>query len=351
MGVSLQHLNKVIDYPANDMTITVQAGMTIAELQRTLASEGQRLPVDVPLAERATLGGAMACNASGPCRYGYGTLRDYVIGIGLVNEEGKETKAGGRVVKNVAGYDLCKLYVGSWGTLGIITQATLKVRPLPEASAIVRATCRTAELGSLLDRLHATRTRPIAISVLNDSAAGAAPGRLLANKGLEWLVLVCFEETQVNVAWQLEQIASEFRVGMERVDGNVTDIMSMLTDFPLMRRSPLSFRANVLPSQLAEFLAVAGKYQVMLLAHADGVVDGMAHPEITADQAREWIGALRRHAIGAQGNLILTSCPEAWQAELDVWGEPRGDLWLMKSVKQRLDPKNVFNPGRFVGGI
>src|SRR5205823_2725889 len=106
IGVDLRNLNQVIDYPARDMTITVQAGITMAKLQGTLAVENQRLPIDVPLAEQATLGGTIATNVSGPRRYGFGTLRDYVIGISVINAEGQEIKAGGRVVKNVAGYDL-----------------------------------------------------------------------------------------------------------------------------------------------------------------------------------------------------------------------------------------------------
>src|SRR6478736_2819398 len=121
-------------YPARDMTITVQAGVTIARLRDVLKAEGQQLPVDVPFPDRATLGGAVATNASGPRRFGHGTLRDYVIGISVVDDRGEEMKGGGRVVKNVAGYDLMKLYTGSLGTLGIITQLTLKVKPRPEAS-------------------------------------------------------------------------------------------------------------------------------------------------------------------------------------------------------------------------
>ena len=125
-AVDLRGLAQVIDFPARDMTITVQAGITIAVLRETLAREKLRLPIDVPQPDRATLGGILACNTSGPRRFGYGTLRDYVIGITALNDEGREFKAGGRVVKNVAGYDLCKLLVGSLGTLGIITQVTLK---------------------------------------------------------------------------------------------------------------------------------------------------------------------------------------------------------------------------------
>ena len=161
-AVDVRSLNHVIDYPARDMTITVQAGVTVAELQRVLAAENQRLPVDVPRADRATLGGALAANVSGPRRYGFGTLRDYVLGISTVNDEGQEVKAGGRVVKNVAGYDLCKLHVGALGTLGVIVQATLKVRPIPEAQALLTLGCDAAGLEALLDRLHDSRTRPAA---------------------------------------------------------------------------------------------------------------------------------------------------------------------------------------------
>src|SRR5262249_13131056 len=146
----LRGLHQVIDYPARDMTITVQAGITIAKLQEVLHAENQRLPVDVPLADRATLGGVLATNTSGPRRYGFGTLRDYVIGISAVNDLGEEIKVGGRVVKNVAGYDLCKLFIGSLGTLGIISQVTLKLRPLPEEQAFVTLGCRTTNLEHVL---------------------------------------------------------------------------------------------------------------------------------------------------------------------------------------------------------
>src|SRR5437588_5750684 len=119
------------------MTVTAQSGITLARLGNVLATENLRLAIDVPNGARATLGGALAVNVSGPRRYGLGTLRDYVIGISAVNDEGQEVKAGGRVVKNVAGYDLCKLYVGSLGTLGIITQVTLKLKPRPDGQALL----------------------------------------------------------------------------------------------------------------------------------------------------------------------------------------------------------------------
>ena len=126
-AVDLRGLAQVIDFPARDMTITVQAGITIAEMRKVIHAEKLDLPIDVAQSDRATLGGILATNTSGPRRFGYGTLRDYVIGISALNDKGLEFKAGGRVVKNVAGYDLCKLHVGALGTLGIISQVTLKL--------------------------------------------------------------------------------------------------------------------------------------------------------------------------------------------------------------------------------
>src|SRR5262249_9577395 len=145
-------------------------GLTIARLQELLRAENQRLPIDVPLADRATLGGALATNTSGPRRYGFGTLRDYVIGISAINDRGEEIKAGGRVVKNVAGYDVCKLFIGSLGTLGVINQVTLKLRPLPEEQAFVTFGSPTPKIESLLDRVHTSRTRPVCIDLLNQPA-------------------------------------------------------------------------------------------------------------------------------------------------------------------------------------
>ena len=145
----------MIDYPARDMTITVQAGITLGRLQDLLAAENQRLPIDVPRADRATLGGGLAVNVSGPRRFGCGTLRDYVIGISIVNDEGQEIKAGGRVVKNVAGYDLCKLHVGALGTLGVITPGDAQAAAAAGRAGLADASaCAAERLAALLDRLH-----------------------------------------------------------------------------------------------------------------------------------------------------------------------------------------------------
>ena len=206
VAVDMTRLDRVVDYPARDMTITVEAGLRIDRLAEVLRVEGQRLPIDVPQSDRATLGGALATNTSGPRRFGYGTFRDYVIGLTAMTAEGRVFHSGGRVVKNVAGYDLCKLMVGSLGTLAVETQVTLKLKPLPESSILV-----AAGFGNVADRdaavcdLLNSQARPVAIETLNRAAAAAVENQAragLPNDG--WLLLVGFEGSPRETEWQAE---------------------------------------------------------------------------------------------------------------------------------------------------
>ncbi|MFO0801732.1 MAG: FAD-binding oxidoreductase [Gemmataceae bacterium] len=335
-------LNRVVDYPARDMTITVQAGITIAELQRTLAAEGQWLPIDVPNPERATLGGAIALNLSGPRRFGNGTFRDYVIGISFVTDEGQEVKAGGRVVKNVAGYDLMKLQVGAVGSLGVLTQVTLKVKPKPEAAAIVRMICTAARLGDVLDRLHESRSRPVIADAATDrSTLGAA-----------WCVWAGYEEKAETVEWQVRTLLDEMR------NSPVTDVTAERGPDAAARIASsggsscnFAFKANVRPSRTAEFLnAAAESHEIVLHSQAlNGIVHGRAVTDVTLERAKSVAASLGDLAVAGGGNLAIVRCPTAWKSAFPVWGRPGPDRELMKHVKQTLDPKNVFNPGRLLG--
>jgi glycolate oxidase FAD binding subunit len=354
--VDLRSLNQVIDYPARDMTITVQAGITIAELQRVLARENQRLPVDVPLADQATLGGALAVNSSGPRRYGFGTLRDYVIGISAINDAGQEFKAGGRVVKNVAGYDLCKLLIGSLGTLGIITQVTLKLRPVPEERALVVLACDPPDVAALLDALHESGSRPVCIDLYNAAAVQSFPGdiaRLLPHAPR--LLVVGFEEKRETVAWQVQHLVKELRRGsvrgLEARVGSTADVLwQPLIDFAAWPGARLTWKANLVSSRTAELFEQAAALTdgMLLQAHAgSGIVIGHASGALTEEQARAMLTVLGRLAVAAQGNVVVLRCPPAWKAKLPVWGTPRDDLWLMRDVRDKLDPQRLFNPGRF----
>jgi glycolate oxidase FAD binding subunit len=360
VGVDLRNLNQVIDYPARDMTITVQAGITMAKLQQLLATENQRLPIDVPQADKATLGGALATNVSGPRRYGFGTLRDYVIGISVVNDEGEEVKAGGRVVKNVAGYDLCKLYVGSLGTLGIITQVTLKLKPRPEEQAVVAVSCGTEAVEPLLDLLHCSRTRPVCVELLNQAAASSVDGMI--DKALAeppWVIVIGYEENREAVTWQVQQLIRELPVelylGLEARVGSASEpLWRAFVEFPGRGEGQLTFKANLLPRATAAFCRQVAELPegLLLQAHAgNGIVIGHAAGDLTVDRTRELLAALQNSAAAAEGNVVALRCPPAWKQELPIWGVPRSDLWLMRAVKAKLDPRRLFNPGRFLDGL
>ncbi len=346
--VDLTSLNQIVDYPARDMTITVQAGISIEKLQATLAAERQRLPVDVPFSQRSTLGGAMAANVNGPRRFGFGTFRDYVIGISVVNDRGEVVKAGGRVVKNVAGYDLCKLFVGSLGTLGIIVQATLKVRPVPEASSLIAAPVPGAKLAAALDRIHASRTRPCAVEVLSPRSALG-----LGFVGSEWLLCVGYEDNRAAVAWQEHQVQKELtEVDLTTVrcwrSGETDAVWTALSDWPLRGESPIVFQASVLPSRTAAYCQLAAELlpDAEILAHAgNGIVLGRIQD---TESAADVLSRLRREARLVGGSLVLMRCPPDLKARLNVWGDPHEAWMLMSEIKAKLDPADLFNPGRFV---
>src|SRR5262249_30163574 len=253
IAVETTALNEVIDYPARDMTVTVRAGITLAKLQETLAAENQWLPLDLPQPRSTTLGGAVALNQSGPHRHGYGTLRDYVIGISFVTDEGVEVKAGGRVVKNVAGYDLMKLQIGALGTLGIVTQLTLKVKPKPESSVAVLLGCDTPALGSVLDLLHASKARPAVVELLNQDAWRAAGVNPSVSAG--WVLAVGLEEKATTVEWQLNTLLGELKSAPVRdvtaIRGPAVEpLWRSLTELQRRPESRLIWKASVLPSKV-----------------------------------------------------------------------------------------------------
>ncbi len=358
IAIDTTQLDRVIDYPSRDMTITVEAGIRVGKLQEILKAEGQRLPVDVPRRAEATLGGAIATNVSGPRRFGFGTFRDYVIGISVVDADGNESKAGGRVVKNVAGYDLCKLYTGSLGTLGIITQVTLKLRPLPEASAVVWIKLEEAEqAAAALDRLVVSRTRPIAIELLSPAAADHvthAIGQPLPPAPL--VLVVGFEDNAEAVKWQIDQLQTEledlkvWRQAFEAVDAD--PIWQALVEFQALQPNRVTFKANIRRSGVVEFFDAAQRQAThwALQSHTgNGIVYGHASSGSDEADVRTSLTKLRTLAVALQGNLVIRRCPNEWKTDLVVWGEPRGDSWLMQAIKRKLDPLNLLNPGRFVG--
>jgi glycolate oxidase FAD binding subunit len=360
LALDLRSINGIVDYPARDMTITLEAGTTLSRLQALLRTENQRLPIDVPEAERATLGGAIATNASGPRRYGHGTLRDYVIGIRTVNDAGKVVRAGGRVVKNVAGYDFCKLHVGALGTLGVIAEVTLKLRPLPEEEAVVLVSTNPEDVESSLDAFHQGRARPVCVELLDSLAVqhiNRSSGTILPDA--PWILVIGFEGNQSTVMWQVQQslktLPGGCRSGVDvRIGTGAVPVWRALVEFQGWSDSLLILKANLLPSATARFCQQAKAHSkgMAIQAHAgNGIVLGFAPLDSHLDQARALLTQWQEWASVARGNAIALRCPAAWKRALPIWGTPRKDEWLMSAVKAKLDPQNLFNPGRFVGGI
>ncbi len=356
LGLSLAKLNRVLDYPARDMTITVEAGITMAELAKTLAAEGQRLPIDVPFTDRATLGGVIATNWSGPLRYAQGTIRDYVIGISAVDGRGSPFKGGGRVVKNVAGYDFCKLLCGSLGTLGVITQVTLKVKPIPQRTALVA--CRLAggaQAERLLAALVTSSVTPAAIELLIGPAWHDDPAlEPLAGGELGHLV-VALEGTGVEVEWMLTALAAEWHdlgatlqaVAAEQADG----LWSRLREFSAAD-SPLTVKLNVPPSRTLEIVSLVREAaaECSIQAHAgNGIIFARFAAMPAGGVSRLLIGRWQPAAQNVGGSCVMLACSQASELTRQaVWGKAHDSAMLMEAVKRQFDPQDILNPGRFV---
>lgn len=367
IGLSLAKLNRIVDYPARDMTVTVEAGVTMQTLAELLAKEGQRLPLDVPLADRATVGGIVASNWNGPRRYGCGTVRDYVIGISAVDGRGMPFKGGGRVVKNVAGYDFCKLLTGSLGTLGVITQITFKVRPLTEQFTLMAcAIPTTREAEKLLAALVSSATTPAAIELLCGPAWDFEPAlkTLAGASGPEKVYLVVgFEGSAVEVEWMTGQLHDEWcELGIEApiTIGEATDFWKKLVDFPAVGNAkpadkdaaPLVLKASLVPSGVTPFINALRTLdpQVSIQSHAgNGIVIARLSAFPKEGLSRSLVGNLQPAAAAQHGSLLILSNPSGSEmTHQSAWGGLDAPFALMSAVKQSFDPKNILNPGRFV---
>ena len=369
IDLSLANLNRVIDYPARDMTITVEAGITLAALAEILSAERQRLPVDAARPQQATLGGLIATNFSGPRRFGCGTIRDYVIGISAVDGRGTPFKAGGRVVKNVAGYDLCKLLCGSYGTLAVITQITLKLKPIPAATTFLA--CDALDLDEaerLLAALVSSQVVPTAVELLlgptwqDDPALSPladSASRKRQRPELVGSLLIGLEGTPAEVDWMASQLRQEWRhlgaggihhVAQETVPG----LWQRLTDFPCGEPGEVVLKANLLPSCVCSFIAklLSVAPSCSIEAHAaSGIVLARIAGLSPSEATQAILKKLQPAALAAGGNLVVLSSPEGVEPTRRViWGPAPAEAALMQSVKDQFDPRGLLNPGRFVYG-
>jgi glycolate oxidase FAD binding subunit len=353
--ISLSKLNQLIDYPARDLTITVHAGMTVAEIQQILAVENQELPIDIPHADRATIGGAIATNVAGSRRFGQGTLRDYVIGIEAIDGQGNIYHGGGRVVKNVAGYDFCRLLIGSCGTLGIITQVTLKVKPRPaQHGAVIWPIHDWTTAKQLQELVLQSAITPTVIDLVDATSLNATGLVTASANQLGWLV-VGLSGTHSEVEWMVTTLCEDLASFGSRTIVTNNDwpkLLSTLTALTAHQNTAqLMLKWNQAPSQVVEQLVwLQANYPAeRWLAHAGSGVIWSQHDREPPSILSQWLLQVAHpRASQMRGNLHPWYIAQATDlSRAAMWGSLGDAAQLTAKLQSQFDPQTILNRGRF----
>ncbi len=375
IALDLSRLNKVLAYDPHDLTLGVEPGVRIEDLLRALAEQKQFLPLAVPFSDRATIGGIVAANSSSPLRHAYGAARDFCLGMEFVTGKGAQSKSGGRVVKNVTGYDLHKLLIGSLGTLGVITRVNFRTFPMPPAHATFVASfpdadsafgyCRNIAQSVLSPQMVEVADPVSAHFLLSPEASKRIPTE-------QWAVAI----TAAGQPAVVDRYARE--LGHMATASNAAELMQLeheesfvparIREFPRLILEASSdaaiFRIGALPTKLPSLFRdlneIAQVYHVELatLTRASGIMYAAFFPlpwtdapaPVTATLIK---GVFHLCTLPENGaNAMLEWCPaELKRGGIDPWGPKRDDFALMRRVKESFDPQNVLSPGRFAGGI
>ena len=352
--LSTRRMDRMIAHEPADLVATAEAGLTLTEFQKQIAQNGQWLPVDPADDGSATLGGIVATGSRGPQSFGYGPLRSFVIGLRVVLADGRQIKAGGRVVKNVAGYDLCKLFTGSFGTLGLITEVTFKLRPLPvETRTIVAVGSREALL--VAGRLAANNSFPAAVEVVSPLLAEALALQTPAGKGL---LLIRFAGSTRTVITQTAQALKtlrdeNFRCALYDEDAALWQVLGSA---PFRTNYDLGWSARVRPTELPVLVDEIARLESDDAWHSsvrwhasagDGRLRVMARSPLYHQEAARALEGFRQAAEDSGGSLVVEKAPVEVKRVFDAWGDCGSAGEVTKRVKEQLDPENVLSPGRF----
>jgi glycolate oxidase FAD binding subunit len=355
VALCTNRLSRIVAHDAEDLTVTAEAGVALHDLNAQLQKAGQWLPFDPSRGGDVTVGGLIASDRNGPLRLAYGKVRDFLIGLRVVVADGTIVRGGGKVVKNVAGYDLPKLFIGSFGTLGIIVEATFKVRPKPRDMRLYVIPIRSvAEATQKAMHLLRGRSVPVLLEAVNELAAetiGLPTGAAL--------VAAC-AGSEADTTAQESLLRAETDDRLTRWEGSeMESLLNALRNFPQPAdEEVLVVRLSVRPAELPGLLqrieaeAKARHISPEIAAHAG---NGVAWLQLSADVDlpsvalfAEWI---RLHARQSGGWLVFETLPRRLRGQVDPWGFSGPTLPLMAAIKQKLDPNRILSPGRFVGGI
>ncbi|GHO84869.1 FAD-binding oxidoreductase [Dictyobacter formicarum] len=355
-------LNQLLEHEVPDLTCQVEAGITLGELQAALKAKGQRLAMDPPDGDAMTIGGMLATNVSGPKRLRYGTARDQVIGLRVIQSDGEISRSGGKVVKNVAGYDLNKLYIGSFGTLGIIVEANFKLSPLPQAERTLLFTFeRSEDAMQMTQALLKSPLTPSAIELIAlHGPKDASPFFDFPIPEQGYTLAVDYENSTIAIARQIDEtrkIAQTHRALLcEDLEGRAQDHFWQMVSLQML--SALTCKISVPITQLAATLrhieetCQSQDLIANIVAHAgNGILYVELGPHEADTRVIDAITEIRRYAQTNKGSLVLERCPTRLKQRLSVWGDPRADFYLMQRLKQQFDPTGLFVTGRYLGKL
>jgi glycolate oxidase FAD binding subunit len=340
--LSTARLNRVIEHAWADLTVSVEAGCTIAKLQETVAKHGQRLALDALWPARATLGGVLSTNDSGALRLRFGSLRDLVIGVTVALADGTVASSGGKVVKNVAGYDLPKLVTGAFGTLGVITRAIFRLHPLPKETRTI--SCVTADVAD---------TQRLVLAIQNSKLAHSGL-QICCGTERQPRADILFEGTEAGLTAQLEQVTA--MIGAARSVHEGATAWKAREEIWSVGKTGAEFavaKFGTLPAEIARTIERIAQLSTAnlrwnVVAQAIGI--GWLRLEGEAGTIDSVLRDLRGSLEGSGGSLVIAQGPASGN-QLDGWGNAGDALPLMSAVKRQFDPHGTLNPGRFVGGI
>ncbi|MGF1473340.1 MAG: FAD-binding oxidoreductase [Rubrobacteraceae bacterium] len=341
--ISTGRMNEIVEYVPGDQIVRVQAGIKLSDLQEKLAEENQMVALDPP-EEDATIGGLVAANSAGPSRYSYGTVRDLIIGIKVVLADGTVAKAGGKVVKNVAGYDLSKLFTGSMGTLGLIVEANFRLHPLREASRTVVAEIEGGPQGvyAAVQDIARTQVEPTAIELRYGED--------------EQLVATFVESIEGGIDEKVRVVTHALETHGEVRDAEEGNQLG--SALPPLEDGGVLIKVSAPPAELAavleSVLGAAGRRGLdhpRITGHAGTGVTFAGLSGGSEDALAEAVEEVREIWVRRGGGVVLLEAPGEIKARVGTWGPPRDDIGLMGRVKEKFDSQGNLNPGRFVGGI
>ncbi len=372
--LSTNRLNSITDSDCENLTLSAESGMTLNEAQKSLAKVGKGyfLPLDPPFTDEATLGGIVATNSSGPRRLLYGTARDLIIGTKAVFPNGDLVVSGGKTVKNVSGYDVCKLLIGSYGTLGIICEITFKLLPLPEKEAtLLLSFARLEEADGFARELRGSQLIPSSTEILNAAAVQKMKYSMSMPPNGNYLVAIGVEGVTESIDRQISQLSEMGKkygvleavtLDSEKHQAFWIAIRDFSKELTEESSNHVSLKSNFLISKSGEML---GSYEKIardfgiegaFICHSgNGILYSYLLPgknfRLKIESLVELIGKLTSEAVENGGNLVVESSPLSIKKNVDVWGQSRGDYLVVRRLKEQIDPVGILNVGRFVGGI